>query len=158
MLSLAHAAKALATGTLVAPDEQEQLNYASMLIDVSWNQYSALCKVQEWINADIAIIGLPSICYFTEKNHADAISWLYPDGHLDPQTTILCSTNETVDYWNMIAQSLSPNKSHALTSKDNFEEVDNVKGFLKQMISTRILNTFRVSHESRRCMPHHLSH
>jgi hypothetical protein len=47
MLCLAHAAKALAIGTLVAPDEQEQLNYASMLIDVSWNQYSALCKVQE---------------------------------------------------------------------------------------------------------------
>ena len=130
MLSLAHAAKALAIGTLVAPDEQEQLNYASMLIDVSWNQYSALCKVQEWINADTAIIGLPSVCYFTEKNHADAISWLYSDGQLDP-------------HWNMIAQSLNPNKSHVLTSKDTFEEIDNVKGFLKQMMSTHILNTFQ---------------
>ena len=43
----------------------------------------------------------------------------------------------------MIAQSLNPNKSHVLTSKDTFEEIDNVKGFLKQMMSTHILNTFQ---------------
>ncbi len=142
-MRLAHAARALAIGNSVTPDEQEQLNYASMLIDVSQNHHSALCEVRERINEDTAIIALPSVCYFTEENHADVISWLYPDGHLDPQTTILCSTNENVDRWNMIAQSLNPNESHTLTSKDTFEEVDDVKGFLKRMMSTHILNTFR---------------
>ena len=142
-MRLAHAARALAIGNLVTPDEQEQLNYASMLIDVSRNQHSALCEVQEQINEDTAIIGLPSVSYFTEENHADAISWLYPDGRLDSQTTILCTTNDNVDRWNMIAQSYNPNESKVLTSKDTFEEVDDVNGFLKRMMNTHILNTFR---------------
>ena len=73
-MRLAHAATALATGELVTPDEQAQLDYASMLIDVSQNRHSALCQVRERINADVAIIGLPSVRYFTEEQHAQAIS------------------------------------------------------------------------------------
>lgn len=142
-MRLAQAARALATGNLVTPEEQAQLNYASMLIDVSRNQHSALCEIRERINADVAVIGLPSVHYFTEEQHAEAILWLYPDGHLNPQTTILCSTNESIDRWNMIAQSLNPNKSEVLTSKDTFAEVDDVKGLLRRMMNTRILNTFR---------------
>lgn len=142
-MRLAHAATALATGELVTPDEQAQLDYASMLIDVSQNRHSALCQVRERINADVAIIGLPSVRYFTEEQHAQAISWLYPDHHLNPQTTILCSTNESVDHWNMIAQSLNPNQSHLLTSKDTFAEVDDMNGLLKRLMNARVLNSFQ---------------
>ncbi len=141
-MRLRNAAMALASNHPVTREEREQLSYASMLIDVSHNNHSQLCPVLHWEDEDTAIIGLPSIPYFTEYQHAQAVSWLYPNGQLDPQTTILCSSNESVDRWNAIAQELNPHESVVLESKDTFSEVDDVKGLIKKMMSNNVLKMF----------------
>ncbi len=72
-----------------------------------------------------------------------AVEWLYPGGHLDTSVTILCSTNESVDTWNAIAQGMNPSEEHILRSKDSFSEVDDINGHLKKMLSGTLLNGFR---------------
>lgn len=142
-MRLASAAMALAHSGTITPEESAQLSYASMLIDVSRNSHSPLCQVLDCENEDTAVIGLPSIQYFTEYQHTKAVSWLYPGGQLDPQTTILCSSNESVDRWNAVAQALNPNESIVLKSKDTFAEVDDEKGLISKMMTKNVLSTFR---------------
>ncbi len=43
-----------------------------------------------------------------------AVEWLYPGGHLDFSATILCSTNESVDTWNAIAQGMNQPSAHEI--------------------------------------------
>ncbi len=142
-MRLANAEIALTQSHTITPEESAQLSYASMLIDVSCNKHSQLCQVLQWEDEDTAIIGLPSIQYFTENQHTEAVDWLYPDGQLNPQTTILCSSNDSVDHWNAVAQALNPNDSIVLTSKDTFAEVDDEKELITKMMTKHVLNTFR---------------
>jgi hypothetical protein len=142
-MRLASAAAALARGGTITNEEQAQLQYASMLIDVSSNNHSQWCQVLERTSEDSAIIGLPSINYYTKDQHTQAVSWLYPDRQLDPQTTILCSSNESVDHWNAIAQDLNPMESITLMSKDTFDEVDDEKGLIKKMMTPQVLSRLK---------------
>ena len=137
-MQLANAAMAVAQSQTITLEESAQLSYASMLIDVSHNKNSQLCQVLHWEDEDTAVIGLPSIQYFTEYQHTKAVAWLYPDGQLDPQTTILCSSNNSVDNWNAIAQALNPNDSVMLTSKDTFAEVDDEKGLISKIMTKHV--------------------
>ncbi len=57
------------------------------------------------------------------------MEWLYPGGQLDFSGTILCSTNESVDMWNAVAQVMNSSEEHILRSKDCFSEVDDMKGY-----------------------------
>ena len=141
-MRLASAVMAVAQSQTITQEESAQLSYASMLIDVSRNKNSHLCQVLQWEDEDSAVIGLPTIQYFTEYDHTKAVAWLYPDGQLDPQTTILCSSNNSVDNWNAVAQALNPNEGVILLSKDSFAEVDDEKGFISKMITKHVLNTF----------------
>ena len=84
-MRLASAAMAVAQSQTITQEESAQLSYASMLIDVSCNKNSHLCQVLQWEDEDTAVIGLPTIHYFTEYEHTKAVAWLYPDGQLDPQ-------------------------------------------------------------------------
>jgi hypothetical protein len=65
-MRLANAAMAVTQNQTVTAEESAQLSYASMLIDVSQNKNSHLCQVLQWEDEDTAVIGLPSIQYFTE--------------------------------------------------------------------------------------------
>jgi hypothetical protein len=60
------------------------------------------------------------------------VEWLYPEGHLDSSATILCSTIESVDTWNAIAQGMNTSEEHIVKSKDSFSEVDDINGHLKK--------------------------
>lgn len=142
-MRLANIATSQARGQSITATEQAQLNYAKMLLDVSCNRESALCPILREDDEDVSIIGLPSLQYFTDTHKAEAISWIYPENCLDPQATILCCTNESVDQWNAIAQSLNPNQSVILTSKDSFAEVDDEKGLLAKMMTSNIFRTYR---------------
>jgi hypothetical protein len=92
----------------VTDDEQQQLRYANMLIDVSQNQNSRWCKVAQEIADDTKTLGVPNMRYTTESNQIlnnDALNWLYQDAeNFSFNQTILCSTNASVDHWNAIAQ------------------------------------------------------
>ena len=103
-MHLATAGAAQARGGLLSQEEEEQLRYAEMLIDVSKNRNSPLCHVSK--------LGLPFMQYYTQADHMSAVEWLYPGGHLDFSATILCSNNESVDTWNAIAQGMNSSEEH----------------------------------------------
>jgi len=143
-MRLASATNALAHGGPITMEEQAQLSYASMLLDVSQNRGSPSCQILGWINDDVAAIGLPSVQYFTvDDDCQQALSWIYPDNQLDLHSTILCSTNTSVDRWNSIAQALNPNISVVVTSKDSFNEVDDEQGRIKNIMNSLIFKTYR---------------
>ena len=142
-MRLATVAHALENGHCITAEEQLQINYASLLLDVSHNRHSEACQILLDENEDVKIVGLPSVPYFTNKQQDLAISWLYPNQCLDPLSTILCSTNDSVDQWNSIAQALNPNDSVDLLSRDSFEEVDDEQGQIKRMLNSHILNSFK---------------
>lgn len=144
-MRLSVAATARQHGGELSEDEIKQLNYADMLIDVSKNLNSQWCQVLETINDDTCTLGLPLLNYFIDEDHEMAVEWLYPEGILDFNATILCSTNESVDLWNAIAQDLNTNAVHLLRSKDTFSEVDDVHGHIKKMLSKALLNDFKKS-------------
>ena len=81
--------------------------------------------------------------YYTKADYNSAVEQLYPGGHLDFSATILCPTNESVNRWNAVAQGINPSEENILRSKDCFLEVDNMKGYLKNMMSTTMLNGFK---------------
>ena len=81
--------------------------------------------------------------YYTTADHDDAVEWLYPGGQLDFSATVLCCNNESVDTWNLIAQTMNPSQVHILRSKDKFSEVDDPKGHLKKMLTSTMLNGFK---------------
>ena len=66
---LATAAAARARGGHISPDEEEQLQYADMLIDVSMNCNSAQCHVMQYVDENISVFGLPLMKYYTEADH-----------------------------------------------------------------------------------------
>lgn len=144
-MRLSVAASARRRGGVLTEEEIEQLNYADMLIDVSKNQNSQWCQVLDTIDEDTCTLGLPLLNYFIVEEHEMAVEWLYPEGTLDFNATILCSTNESVDLWNAVAQDLNPNDAHLLRSKDTFSEVDDLHGHIKKMLNKALLNDFKKS-------------
>jgi hypothetical protein len=138
-MHLKTAAAARARGGLISQEEEEQLQYADMLIDVSMNCNSAQCQVVQDVDDNISILGLPFMKYYTEADHNDAVQWLYPGGQLDFSATILCCNDKSVDMWNSVAQKMNPSQEHILRSKDNFSEVDYPKGHLKKISQLQCL-------------------
>ena len=70
-MRLASAASARARGGLITHDEERQLQYADMLIDVSMNRNSGHCYVIQNVDENISILGLPYTKYYTETNYND---------------------------------------------------------------------------------------
>jgi hypothetical protein len=141
-MRLSVAAAARLRGGVLTQDKIKQLNYADMLIDVSKNLNSQWCQVLDTIDIDTCTLGLPLLNYFKEEDHDLAVEWLYPEGNLDFSATIVCSTNESVDMWNAVAQNLNVNAAHLIKSKDIFSEVDDVHGHIKKMLNEDLLNGF----------------
>jgi hypothetical protein len=87
-MCLAEAVAARANGGVLSQEENEQLQYAETLIDVSHNRNSDCCQVIGRIDEEIYKIVFPAMIYFTQTNHLDAVEWLYPGGQLDSNITI----------------------------------------------------------------------
>ncbi len=124
-------------------DEEEQLQYTDMLIDVSMNRNSAQCHAIQDMDDNISTLGLPFMKYYTEAEHDDAVEWLYPGGQLDFSATILCCNNKSINMWNAVAQKINPSQKHMLRLKDSFTEADDPRGHLKKMLSGPMLNGFQ---------------
>ncbi len=140
-MRLAGAAAVRENGGSLSQIENEQLQYAETLIDVSHNHNSHCCQVLEHIDEDICKIAFPAMTYFTQSNHLDTVEWLFPGQQLDSNVTVLCSNNTSVDMWNAIAQGFNTNQEHVLKSKDSFPEVDDPHGHIKKMLTTSVLNS-----------------
>ena len=72
-MRLATAAAARARGGILSQDEEEQLQYADMLIDVSKNLNSTHCQVIEVESENVSKLGLPILQYFTEAEYDSAV-------------------------------------------------------------------------------------
>ena len=69
--------------------------------------------------------------YITETGQVtenEALNWLFPDGTVSYNETILCCTNDSVDKWNGIVQAMNRGIEYKLLSEDSFEEVDDFNG------------------------------
>ncbi len=139
---LATAAAAQACGGLLSQEEEEQLPYADMLIDVSKKCNSLWCQVIQEEDENISKLGFPFMKYYIEADHKGAVEWLYPGRWLEFSATMLCSNNASVDMWNAVAQGMNSSVEHTLRSKDGFSEVNDPKGQLKKMLSATMLNGF----------------
>ncbi len=73
-MHLATAAAARAWGGVTSQDEEEQLQYADMLIDVSMNRNSAQCHVIQDADENISVLGLPLMKYYTEPPSLNTVS------------------------------------------------------------------------------------
>ena len=145
-MRLATAAAARARGGILTAEEEAQLMYADMLIDVSRNKHSSLCQaILTSDDNDIVRLALPLMKYYTDIQWQRALDWLYPGRQLDYTATILCATNESVDMWNSVAQNMNLSIEKTLTSKDTFYEVDDPHDHIQRMLSTTVLNNFRKS-------------
>jgi hypothetical protein len=116
-----------------------------MLIKVSPNQDSTRCQEVERIDENTTTLSFPYLNYITKTNQVtdnDALNWLYPNGDIFYQETILCSNNESVDRWNAIVQRMNTGIEYKLMSRDSFEEVDDQNGHLKKMLTKTVLNKF----------------
>ena len=88
------AATARARGGIITPEEENELNYGEMLIDVGMNVNSHWCRVIEQVD----------------------LEQLYPSQHLAyTPATILC---------NSVVQNINFSVPKTLISKDTFSEVD----------------------------------
>jgi hypothetical protein len=99
-MHLAQASAALLSGGQVCKEDQRQLQYADMLIKVSQNQDSTWCQELERIVENTTTVEFPYLKYITKTNQVtenDALNWLYPNGIISYQETILCSNNESID-------------------------------------------------------------
>jgi hypothetical protein len=94
-------------------------------------------------------IGLPEVQYFQSDHPEDAIEWLYHNKEFNPKealnTVILSSTNESVDKWNTKIQQMNPKKSKKYESRDSFDEVDDEKDILKNILSDNIKNNYNAN-------------
>ncbi len=79
-MRLATGAAAQARGGILSQDEEEQLQYTDMLIDVSKYLNSTHCQVIEVEDENVSKLGLPIMQYFTEADYDSAVEWLYPGG------------------------------------------------------------------------------
>jgi hypothetical protein len=73
IMHLATAAAAQARGGLLSQEEEEQLWYGDMLIDVSKNCNSLWCQVIQEEDENISKLGFPFMKYYTEADHKGAV-------------------------------------------------------------------------------------
>ena len=145
-MCLAQASAALLSGCQVCKEDQWQLQYADMLIKVSQNQDSTWCREVERIDENTTTLGFSYLKYKTKTNQVtdnDALNWLYPNGNISYQETILCSNNESVDRCNAVVQRMNTGTEYKLMSRNRFEEVDDPNGHLKKMPTKAVLNKFQ---------------
>ncbi len=103
------------------------------------------------IDENTTTLGFSYLKYITKANQVtynDALNWLYPNGNISYQETILCSNNESVDRWNAIVQRMNTGTEYKLLSRDSFEEVDDPNNHLKKMLTKAVLNKFRIEWSS----------
>ena len=74
----------------------------------------------------------------------NSLKFLY-EGGFTLQTimnsAVICGTNKLVNMWNKKIQRLNENEEVVFYSNDSLADIDDEKGYIKEMLSTRVLNT-----------------
>lgn len=136
--------------------KQQQQDYADMLLDLGEGyKYSDKIEILvEDTETGSALVRLPLISAVTDKKAA--LSFIFPggfDANSMHRSSILAATNEDGDEWNALVQDMNPNLSKEYFSADVFDNVDDEKGFVREMMTTEALNGFNKNG----CPPHKLN-
>ena len=73
----------------------------------------------------------------------DSLSFLYEGGFTQEKimnSAVICGTNKLVNMWNEKIQKLNENDAVVFYSNDSLADIDDEKGYIKEMLSTRVLN------------------
>jgi hypothetical protein len=141
--------EALNDPDITLEDIRSQNNYAQMLLDIGEGKlvsdhYTVLQHDEFSESSQLQIPMLKTII----TTVADAIDFIHEDGFQlrgMQARTILAPTNDRVDYWNEEVQKLNPEHLHTLTSADIFDEVDDDKHIIRNMLSEDLLNDFNTN-------------
>ena len=97
------------------------------------------------INNSMIAVKIPILNYCNSIE--DSINFVFPNQFNNIESlsnsAILCATNESVDKWNKLIQDYNPNKENILLSYDKFDNVDDPKNILKNMITKEVLNRYK---------------
>ena len=127
------------------PDDQHvrfQMKYARELTQIRTNgpfdEDGDVEVIEHFPLLGQSILRYKNYKYFTDED--EALAWLYPpnDNVMAPNTAnkaILCSLNSNVDLWNAKVQALNPNLAVNLFSENEFVDVDDPYGHLKDMLT-----------------------
>ena len=80
----------------------------------------------------------------TENTMEESLEWLYPNGmtlEAVKTSALIVGTNKMVDQWNTKIQESNPIEKKVFYSTDTIADIDDDKGFLKEMLSTKLLNS-----------------
>jgi hypothetical protein len=56
-------------------------------------------------------------------------------------SAVICGTNKLVNMWNEKIQKLNQNNEVVFYSNDSLADIDDENGYIKEMLSTRFLNS-----------------
>jgi hypothetical protein len=80
----------------------------------------------------------------TEKVMEESLEWLYPNGMTHEAVkscALIVGTNKMVDQWNAKIQENNPCEKKIYYSVDKIADIDDDKGILKEMLTTKLLNS-----------------
>jgi len=135
----------------------QEKNYSNMIVKIAKAESCDQAKIISTDKTRVSLVHvwMPTIKYITEQTKV--IEFLYPQGfnyESMQSATILCATNNRVDYWNSVIQTLNKNEEPVeLYSADEFCEVDDKHNHLKDMISDYVLQAY----EKHGVPPHNLT-
>jgi hypothetical protein len=145
----------LQTNDMSESDRKQQESYRNMLYDVGNQENKYTERIyDESDNDDTKTLKLQFQNKFIINNNDnpnhietvldDSINWLYESGFNHDNvknSALIVGTNKEVDTWNKTIQQLNNNETHVLLSTDYLADVDDDKGIIKKMLTTRVLNS-----------------
>ena len=127
-----------------------QIAYGEMILALGNNQLHSspnITIIREDRETSTSYVSLPLFQYIiaSEEGELNAIRWLHPQG-FDASSmhkrAVLAATNDRVDMWNSLIQSLNPKEAVSLRSHDFLCEVDDPRDVLSSMLSDDVLNRY----------------
>jgi hypothetical protein len=141
------------TAGMTDEEIKQQRHYANILEDIG-NQTSFHCQVEERkedSSDDEQIYYLKCHKKFivssieqTETVLDSSLDWLYKSGFnisTIQSSAVIVGTNKSVEMWNSKIQQRNTNELNVYTSTDYLADIDDDNNYIKDMLSTRLLNT-----------------
>lgn len=103
-------------------------------------------------NPDAKLFRVYSVNHIIDRedgNFDNALEFLYPrlefKSTIASTSMIMTVTNDKVDKWNSVVQSLNPNIMQTYKSSDNFEDVEDKHGYLAKILRSEIIHKFNAA-------------
>ena len=140
------------TSNMSIEERKEQEKYALILEDIGNQTANHICSYKDdTCKDDEMIYKLHCKEKFIVKDKSKteqildkSLDWLYETGltlENIASSAVIVGTNSHVDMWNRKIQLRNTNDEHVYYSNDSLADVDDDNGYIRQMLSTRVLNS-----------------